>query len=129
MRLTDPKFMTNNNFNKNKGSSTPSVSPLMFSLSQTTKNKKNKNNSKGGINLIANIEFNKTFKNNEKNIIKNIYTSNLDSNFLLANKHFCKSVGKESQNFISKRNYNGLLLEQFNKSENNNPKTQIYCHL
>ena len=42
MRLTDPKFMTNNNFNKNKGSSTPSVSPLMFSLSQTTKFKKNK---------------------------------------------------------------------------------------
>ena len=40
IRLTSPKFFTNNNFNKNKGSSTPSVSPLMFSLSQTSKNKK-----------------------------------------------------------------------------------------
>ena len=100
LRLTSPKFLTNNNFNKNKGSSTPSVSPLMFSLSQTSKNKKNKVNSKGGINLIANLEkYSGTGKTNEKNIIKNIYTTKIDNNFLL-NKYFCKSVGKDSQNFI-----------------------------
>jgi len=121
IRLTSPKFITNN-FLKSKGSSTPSVSPIMFSLSQTSKNKNNKN-SNCGINLIANIEkkFNKTSKNNEKKIIKNIYTSNIDNNFLWSqlNKH-CKSVGKDSQNFISKRNYAGLLLnEPGNKVDNN----------
>ena len=122
IRLTSPKFITNN-FLKSKGSSTPSVSPIMFSLSQTSKNKKNKN-SNCGINLIANIEkkINKTNKNNEKKIIKNIYTSNIDNNFLWSqlNKH-CKSVGKDSQNFISKRNYAGLILnEAGNKLDNNN---------
>ena len=40
IRLTNPQFLVNNNFIKNKGSSTPSVSPLMFSLNQTSKNKK-----------------------------------------------------------------------------------------
>lgn len=120
IRLTSPKFI--NNFLKSKGSSTPSVSPIMFSLSQTSKNKKNKN-SNCGINLIANIEKknNKTSKNNEKKIIKNIYTSNIDNNFLWSqlNKH-CKSVGKDSQNFISKRNYAGLLLNDAgNKLDNN----------
>lgn len=120
IRLTSPKFI--NNFLKSKGSSTPSVSPIMFSLSQTSKNKKNKN-SNCGINLIANIEKknNKTSKNNEKKIIKNIYTSNVDNNFLWSqlNKH-CKSVGKDSQNFISKRNYAGLLLNDAgNKLDNN----------
>ena len=128
MRLTSPKFLTNNNLGENKGSSTPSESPLMFSINQSTKNKKNKNNNNkgGGINLIADMEkFNKTLKNNEKNIIKKIYTSNLDTNFLLATKHFCKSVGKDSQNFISKRNYTGLLLDQGNKSENNCPKNNF----
>ena len=120
IRLTSPKFI--NNFLKSKGSSTPSVSPIMFSLSQTSKNKKNKN-SNCGVNLIANIEKknNKTSKNNEKKIIKNIYTSNIDNNFLWSqlNKH-CKSVGKDSQNFISKRNYAGLLLNDAgNKLDNN----------
>ena len=120
IRLTSPKFI--NNFLKSKGSSTPSVSPIMFSLSQTSKNKKNKNNN-CGVNLIANIEkkINKTSKNNEKKIIKNIYTSNIDNNFLWSqlNKH-CKSVGKDSQNFISKRNYAGLLLNDAgNKLDNN----------
>ena len=120
IRLTSPKFI--NNFLKSKGSSTPSVSPIMFSLSQTSKNKKNKN-SNCGINLIANIEkkINKASKNNEKKIIKNIYTSNTDNNFLWSqlNKH-CKSVGKNSQNFISKRNYAGLLLnDDGNKLDNN----------
>ena len=120
IRLTSPKFI--NNFLKSKGSSTPSVSPIMFSLSQTSKNKKNKN-SNCGINLIANIEkkINKGSKNNEKKIIKNIYTSNTDNNFLWSqlNKH-CKSVGKNSQNFISKRNYAGLLLnDDGNKLDNN----------
>ena len=122
LRLTSPKFLTNNNFHKNKGSSTPSVSPLMFSLSQTSKNKKNKVNPKGGINLIANLEkFNGTGKAKEKNIIKNIYTTKLDNNFLL-NKYFCKSVGKDTQNFISKRNFAGISLNQGNKSENSHEK-------
>ena len=60
-------------------------------------------------------------KNNEKNIIKNIYTTKLDNNFLL-NKYFCKSVGKDSQNFISKRNFTGISLNQGNKSENSHEK-------
>ena len=120
IRLTSPQFLSNNNFMKNKGSSTPSVSPLMFSLSQTSKNKNN--NLKVGIkNLISDIEnkFNKTFKNNDKNII--IHSSNLDNNYILsqAKKKICKSVGKDSQNMVSKRNFNGLLLDPGNKTENN----------
>lgn len=123
IRLTSPKFITNN-FVKGKGSSTPSVSPIMFSLSQTSKNKKNKI-SNCGINLISNIEKknNKTSKNIEKKIIKNIYTSNIDNNFLWSqlNKH-SKSVGKDNHNFISKRNYTGLLLNDAANKLNNN-----YC--
>ena len=120
IRLTSPKFI--NNFLKSKGSSTPSVSPIMFSLNQTSKNKKKKN-SNCGINLISNNDkkFNKTNKNNEKKIINNIYTSNIDNNFLWSqiNKH-CKSVGKDSQNFISKRNHaEMLLIDTGNKLDNN----------
>lgn len=71
--------------------------------------------------LILKKKINKASKNNEKKIIKNIYTSNTDNNFLWSqlNKH-CKSVGKNSQNFISKRNYAGLLLnDDGNKLDNN----------
>ena len=123
VRLTSPNFATNNNYIKNKGSSTPSVSPLMFPLSQTTKNN---NNLKVDINhLISDYEnqFNKTLKNNNKNINSyNIHISNLDNNNLLfsqAQKHFCKSVGKETQNLVSKRNFNGILLDPNHKTDNN----------